>query len=507
MHFADYGVMEWSIVAVIAAAVGWLAWTWLRADRARGRRRCPKCWHSMDGLPKQAFADGGGDNASVPGTPGNQTAHDGSANAAAGWTCPECGKRVTRERALFRTRRRYWRLGLALLLVGLTYYADGVHARWANESWSAFMPTLLAAALFPCDPTTADPVRAFADRVMEDRHSRGEVPVWLRRWVILRYLRFDEEAVRELIVVPRVWAYGEPIPVTLLKPDFACGLLSAELRIDFSSAVKVTADAANWEPRLARPIPPGLSCMDRSPLILPTPLGLLPEHRRGVKSTPVTVHAEVREIELYRAARSVALDSMIAVPVDQVSRELEFAFSPPTTFYDSMDRAIAAESEAMRDAALDAWLSDHIKRRASTAARFRLDLRYWNPNASRIEDDLSIAFDAVYLGPRGSPLHRQTVGPFDSLWDFWLRIHPTHATDESELAGARSSPVAYGQRIVDEAIRVVLNERSADLPLIVIVPRPDLALCDPSTSRHWEPADGAPALVIPIPGGAGNGAE
>ncbi|MCC6909836.1 MAG: hypothetical protein IT430_18015 [Phycisphaerales bacterium] len=61
----------WSIgLAACLVALGWaLFW-----NRHRGRLRCPKCWYDM--------------------------------LAAAGRTCPECGRMVKRDRDWRRTRRR-----------------------------------------------------------------------------------------------------------------------------------------------------------------------------------------------------------------------------------------------------------------------------------------------------------------------------------------------------------------------------------------------------------------
>ncbi len=83
----------------IFTAIGWLliaagAGITARAlfgDRARGRRRCPRCWYDMRGVP--------------------------------GVTCPECGHAAGDERALSRTRRRWRRAAAGLVLAGLSYGA------------------------------------------------------------------------------------------------------------------------------------------------------------------------------------------------------------------------------------------------------------------------------------------------------------------------------------------------------------------------------------------------
>jgi hypothetical protein len=65
-----------------AIVVVWLVRT--RAiDRSRGRRRCPRCWYGMEGVPSL--------------------------------TCPECGRAARDERRLFRTRWRKRRLALGAM--------------------------------------------------------------------------------------------------------------------------------------------------------------------------------------------------------------------------------------------------------------------------------------------------------------------------------------------------------------------------------------------------------
>lgn len=74
-------ILGWCVVsigAVLLAAA-------LFKDRSRGRRRCPRCWYDMGGVPSL--------------------------------TCPECGRDAKVERRLFRTRRRWRRAVIAALVV------------------------------------------------------------------------------------------------------------------------------------------------------------------------------------------------------------------------------------------------------------------------------------------------------------------------------------------------------------------------------------------------------
>jgi hypothetical protein len=88
----------------------WLLYWSLLHDRARGRRRCPKCWYDMAGVP--------------------------------GITCPECGRTVKRERRFYRTRRRWRWVGAALLLfvasAGALYSPTVARLGWlgASPTWA-----------------------------------------------------------------------------------------------------------------------------------------------------------------------------------------------------------------------------------------------------------------------------------------------------------------------------------------------------------------------------------
>jgi hypothetical protein len=112
----------WSFSGVLALSALALLYHALLADRPRGRRRCPRCWYDMAGTT--------------------------------GLACPECGKKARRERSLFRTRRRYVRAAISLLLAEaarILYHfpAESAAGRW----WAAFpRPAQVAILMFYDDP-------------------------------------------------------------------------------------------------------------------------------------------------------------------------------------------------------------------------------------------------------------------------------------------------------------------------------------------------------------------
>lgn len=122
-------VSDWLlwIAGALVGVAGVVTILWaLLADRSRGRRRCPKCWYDLGGVP-------GG--------------------AGPGAACPECGRSVVSTRELLRTRRHWklWSLGLALAIAGVCaslfpYVQSG---RWMTSAPT----TVLILALPFCDDT------------------------------------------------------------------------------------------------------------------------------------------------------------------------------------------------------------------------------------------------------------------------------------------------------------------------------------------------------------------
>jgi hypothetical protein len=115
----------WTSLALLLAAAGIALAAWaLFADRARSRKRCPKCWYEMTGVPSY------------------------DREGVAALVCPECGKPVKSERSLFKTRRR-WKLAFLspVLLVGawLTWKIPEIR----RDGWWSVAPRQVLIVLIP----------------------------------------------------------------------------------------------------------------------------------------------------------------------------------------------------------------------------------------------------------------------------------------------------------------------------------------------------------------------
>jgi len=110
----------------------------LFADRAKGRRRCPRCWYDLAGT------DGLG--------------------------CPECGRTARAERSLGRTRRRWGWAVLAVVIVGV-----GLGVAWGesvrDRGWARATPSVVLVLGWP---DLGPDWRAEIDR----RVDEDELPAW-----------------------------------------------------------------------------------------------------------------------------------------------------------------------------------------------------------------------------------------------------------------------------------------------------------------------------------------
>lgn len=95
--------------SIILFGVFLVIWA-LVGDRARGRKRCPKCWYDMSG--------------------------------AVGFQCPECGRRVKHERGFGRSKRPRWAFVVAICMFIVSGYGFVINKQVTeHEEWLAAVPT------------------------------------------------------------------------------------------------------------------------------------------------------------------------------------------------------------------------------------------------------------------------------------------------------------------------------------------------------------------------------
>ncbi|MCH7798232.1 MAG: hypothetical protein IID28_07270 [Planctomycetes bacterium] len=107
--------LAWGAGAVTFLVAVAVLWWGLFGDRARGRRRCPRCWYDM--------------------------------SHAAGMTCPECGWAAPGERHFSRTRRRPVPALVAAIVASVC--ASYAIERADRQGWLALVPTRIVVLSLP----------------------------------------------------------------------------------------------------------------------------------------------------------------------------------------------------------------------------------------------------------------------------------------------------------------------------------------------------------------------
>ncbi len=118
--------MSWNLLVnilglLVSAAGVYIAFRAVFGDRARGRRRCPKCWYDLRGAEPTPTAP---------------------------VKCPECGRATTRLRDLQRTRRRPLTALAGLLIIALGH-VGGCWISIQQRGWWAAIPRPVLLALVP----------------------------------------------------------------------------------------------------------------------------------------------------------------------------------------------------------------------------------------------------------------------------------------------------------------------------------------------------------------------
>lgn len=154
-------VALWTIGGAMAlVAIVLAAWA-LFADRARGRKRCPRCWYDMAGSPTL--------------------------------TCPECGKIAASEKKLLKTRRR-WRFVAFAAVMLLIAGATALVPSGRNGSWPSAIPDVAILALAPFDLGLSQIDTEIRSRLVDEDFYAANSERWpprrmLARWAAAKCLR------------------------------------------------------------------------------------------------------------------------------------------------------------------------------------------------------------------------------------------------------------------------------------------------------------------------------
>jgi hypothetical protein len=180
----------WPAIAITLGVIGLIILAFaLFRDRSRGRRRCPKCWYSMDGAPTL--------------------------------TCPECGRVAKTEKKLFKTRRG--RRGIA---VALTFFIAAYGAwKWPEvqrNGWTSLIPTTVLVWIAPTPDYDFSQAAGLARRVVQhpltsaiqDRLHQGVAP-WQSQIFMQRWLDNDGINPRTWITAPPVWHTERNLPLRI----------------------------------------------------------------------------------------------------------------------------------------------------------------------------------------------------------------------------------------------------------------------------------------------------
>lgn len=216
------GLLDTICILVGGAVVGlglFFMWRSILGDRAGkkpGCRRCPHCWYDMAGVP--------------------------------GLLCPECGKAAKDEEGLKRRRRR-WRAAMVWAFVVLLGIVGAMTPRMSRQGLVGAVPTTVLVWWAPVNggpgvqsrrsqvlqvrPTgskfatgSGSPSLSFPDLPWSEqleveawrRVTGGDAWQWQSRVLIERWLNRHKTSIDKLVVVPKRWNAGEPIPVLIMPP-------------------------------------------------------------------------------------------------------------------------------------------------------------------------------------------------------------------------------------------------------------------------------------------------
>lgn len=266
---------------LLAIALPLLAWAVL-GDPSRRRLRCPRCWYRMEGIPKQEM----------------------------GWVCPECGRKIAKERGLRRARRRWRWAALALLGIVVASQLWQQPAR-ANERWQTRWIPTTALVLAP----TRFSWLASVNEAVFVRYRNEQLPHWIAALIEWRDWRRAVGEMPSKLHTRATWPVGVEPVVWLRTADslqsmfggrsVAIELIEEPLR---RRTTELLEPGATWLPA------PGPAWESGLPLPAPTVTG---QHRVRVRVSLIKRDERTsREYEIgYRAVAGIG-EAITAEPLE-----------------------------------------------------------------------------------------------------------------------------------------------------------------------------------------------
>ena len=201
----------WLTAGLLMAIGGWLCFWALFGDRARGRRRCPKCWYDLRGTP--------------------------------GLRCSECGHAARGERQLLRSRRHWLTAALGGLILAIAL-AVGVGPSVKQYGWYSLLPNWALLRLAPpagveMQIRLTSPLGAAQSPLLTEIDRRDLADLLSpRQW---QYVVENKEIVR----TRNAWPIEVPLAVCMRMPLWL-GRCTVELSPDFASHQRASAGDLSW---------------------------------------------------------------------------------------------------------------------------------------------------------------------------------------------------------------------------------------------------------------------
>ncbi|MCA9278453.1 MAG: hypothetical protein H6815_07315 [Phycisphaeraceae bacterium] len=193
-------ILVWGLVAIGTVLLAWS----LFSDRAKGRKRCRKCWYAFDEI---------------------------NANGDGVTTCPECGKEHTKPKSMLRTRRR-WRWACAGLLMVMLSYASHIVHIGMTQGWLRAIPSSVLVFIAPMDekqwdstdviwegPRMYSPVSPLANEIL-NRLDAGTLTHWQTRAFMRRLIDTEPALINSCIVMREKWPVDMPLRVETRFGDY-----------------------------------------------------------------------------------------------------------------------------------------------------------------------------------------------------------------------------------------------------------------------------------------------